>query len=91
MYALNLDTDGRILSATYEKYAAEGMPVVDSLPTGETTEENDISNYKYIDGEYVYDPLPKPPEPEPEPGGSDYVTYDELAAAIREGVNSFGK
>ena len=26
--------------------------------------------------------------PEPEPGGEDYVTYGELAAAIREGVNS---
>ena len=26
--------------------------------------------------------------PEPEPGGKDYVTYGELAAAIREGVNS---
>lgn len=91
MYALNIAEDGRILSATYEKYAAEGMPVVDSLPTGKTIEENDISNYKYIDGEFVYDPLPKPPEPEPEPSGGDYVTYDELATAIKEGVNSYGK
>lgn len=32
------------------------------------------------------DPGPEP-EPEPEPTG-DYVTYGELAAAIREGVNS---
>lgn len=31
---------------------------------------------------------PDPPEPEPEPGDDDYVTYSELAAAIREGVNS---
>ena len=30
------------------------------------------------------------PEPEPEPT-SDYVTYDELAEAIKEGVNSYGK
>lgn len=29
------------------------------------------------------------PEPEPEPTG-DYVTYDELAKAIKEGVNSYG-
>ena len=28
-----------------------------------------------------------PPEPEPEPA-TEYVTYGELAAAIREGVNS---
>ena len=31
----------------------------------------------------TYDP---PPEPEPEPD-PEYVTYAELAAAIREGVN----
>lgn len=30
------------------------------------------------------------PEPEPEPTG-EYVTYDELAKAIKEGVNSYGK
>ena len=29
-------------------------------------------------------------EPEPEPSGNDYVTYDELANAIKEGVNSYG-
>lgn len=33
-------------------------------------------------------PEPEPvPEPEPESGG-EYATYDELAAAIKEGVNS---
>ncbi|MDD6477104.1 MAG: hypothetical protein PUF69_05155 [Eubacteriales bacterium] len=56
-YALNLDADGRILSATYEAYATAGMLVVSTLPDG------DITDYKYIDGSYVYDPLPKP-EPE---------------------------
>ena len=30
-------------------------------------------------------------EPEPEPSGNDYVTYDELAKAIKEGVNNYGK
>lgn len=56
-YALNLDEDGRILSATYESYAAPSMPLVEALPDG------DITDYKYINNEYVYDPLPKP-EPE---------------------------
>lgn len=56
-YALNLDADGRILSATYEAYATAGMLVVSTLPDG------NITDYKYIDGSYVYDPLPKP-EPE---------------------------
>ena len=54
---MNLDADGRILSATYEAYATAGMLVVSTLPDG------DITDYKYIDGSYVYDPLPKP-EPE---------------------------
>jgi len=65
-YALNLDADSRILSATYETYAAAGMPIVETLPDG------DITDYKYIDGSYVYDPLPKTdPDPEPEPTGDD--------------------
>lgn len=89
-YALNLDEDGRILSATYETYAAPSMPLVEALPDG------DITDYKYINNEYVYDPLPKPqpsdPDPGPDPTGSvTYATYDELAAAIREGVNSYGQ
>lgn len=56
-YALNLGEDSRILSATYETYAAPSMPLVEALPDG------DITDYKYINNEYVYDPLPKP-EPE---------------------------
>ena len=59
-YALNIDAEtNRILSATYDKYGAEGQPRVTELPEG------NIADYKYIDGEYVYDPLPEPPEPEP--------------------------
>ena len=52
-YALNLDTDGRILSATYEEYAADNAVLVDVLPDG------DISDYLYINGEYVHSPLHK--------------------------------
>lgn len=52
-YALNLRDDGRILSATFEKYATENMPLVDTLP------EDDISDYIYQNGEYIYSPLPK--------------------------------
>jgi len=54
MYALNLSPDNRILSATFEEYAAPGQPIVDHLPDG------DVSDYRYIDGEYVYDPVPEP-------------------------------
>ena len=52
--------------------------------------------YKYENGKLTLDEEKKKEweesqvEPEPEPIG-EYVTYDELAKAIREGVNSYGK
>lgn len=58
MYALNLAEDGRILSATYPQYAPVGAVIMDVLPDG------DIYEYRYVNGEYVHDPLPKPEEPE---------------------------
>lgn len=67
MYSLNLDTDNRILSACVCLEGFEYMNIVDALPEG------DISNYKYIGGEYVYDPLPQP-EPQPvEPTADDVL------------------
>lgn len=76
-YALNLAEDGRILSATYEKYASAGAVLVDTLPDG------NISDYLYQDGVYVYDPLPEPePELTPEPS-----VWDELDAAYTAGYN----
>lgn len=59
LYALNLADDGRVLSATEDQYGAEGQPRVETLP------EDDIYDYKYIDGKFVYDPLPQPEPPEP--------------------------
>lgn len=53
-YALNLADDGRILSATYEEYATEVMLIVDALPEGS------ITDYRYVDGVYIYDPIPEP-------------------------------
>lgn len=53
MYALNLAKDGRVLSATDKKYAPAGAVLVDVLPDG------DISDYRYVDGKYIHDPLPK--------------------------------
>ena len=57
MYSLNLAEDNRILSVCVCFEGIEYDNVVDSFPDG------DITDYKYIDGSYVYDPLPKP-EPE---------------------------
>lgn len=53
-YALNLADDGRILSVTYEQYAAPGQPIVDALPEG------DINDWLFVNNQFVYDPLPRP-------------------------------
>ena len=44
-----------------------GMPVVETFP------DDDVSNYLYINAEYIYDPLPDKPEPEPEPTAEDMM------------------
>lgn len=54
MYALNLADDGRILSATYPQYAPDDAVIVEALPEG------NIVDYLYVDGQYVYEPLPRP-------------------------------
>lgn len=84
MYALNLDTDGRILSVGEYSDGMEHANMVESFPDG------DVTDYRYENGEFIHDPLPKPEPPEPT-GSITYATYDELAAAIQEGVNSYGK
>lgn len=74
-YALNLAENGRILSVTFEEFAAEGMPVVDELPEGDT------ADYLYVDGQYVHDPLPKE-EPEPKPTDAERIAELEEALAL---------
>jgi hypothetical protein len=76
MYAVSLDENNRILSATFEAYADESYVIVNDLPDG------NISDYLYQNGEYIYDPLPEPePEPDREP------TADEILNALL-GVNA---
>lgn len=71
MYALNLNSDNRILSACVVlPTTPASMPRVDALPDG------DINDWLFVDGEYVFDPLPKPEPPEPEP------TADEILDAL---------
>ena len=67
-YALNLAEDGRVLSATSEKYAPANAVFVDTLPEG------DIYEYRYQNGEYVYTPLPKP----------DYEVQEQIASLKAE-------
>ena len=70
-YALNLSEDGRILSATFEKYAAPGMVLADTLPDG------DITEYRYENDGYVHDPLP-----ESEPGQLHPTEMEQLRADV---------
>lgn len=56
MYALNLAPDGRVLSATFEEFAGVGAVFAQMLPEG------DLSNYRFLDGSFLYDPLPVPAE-----------------------------
>lgn len=57
IYALTLDkTTKRCLSVTYLEYAAPDAVFVEELPEG------NLPDYLYIDGKYIYDPLPKPDE-----------------------------
>ena len=77
MYSLNFDKDGRILSACVCLEGFEYENVVDTLPDGS------ISDYKYIGGEYVYDPLP-----EPEPQTEEPTIDDVLDALLGIGGNA---
>ena len=51
-YAISLDETNRITSYTFEQNADDKAIIVDMLPDGK------VVDYKYIKGEYVYDPLP---------------------------------
>lgn len=74
MYALNLAPDGRVLSATYSKYAPEDAPRVDELPDG------DLYEYRFVDDDFIHDPLPAPEQP-------DEPSLEEQVAELREALD----
>ena len=79
MYALNLAEDGRILSATFPQYAPKDAVTVDVLPEG------NVADYRYVDGEFVHDPLPVPEEPEVGPTTEERITaLEEENAMLKE-------
>lgn len=85
-YGLVLDEDSRIISAPVQRYAPDSAIIVDNLPEG------DSRDYLYIDGQYIYDPLPEPEQPEPDPSLETRVTAVEsdvadLTAAIKKGLS----
>lgn len=84
MYALNLADNGRILSATFDRYAPPVQPRVENLPDG------DITEYRYVDGEYIHDPLPKPEQPEETVLTQEarITALEQALTAIEEGIAS---
>ena len=65
-YALNLGADGRVLSATYPKYAPADAVQVEELPEG------NLADYIWRDGAFVHEPLPKQ-EQETQPTTDDVL------------------
>jgi hypothetical protein len=82
MYALNLAEDRRILSATYPQFAPADAVIVEALPDG------NVYDYRYVDGEFVYDPLPKLELPEEEPAALEIrvETLEADSAEMREAL-----
>lgn len=76
MYSLNLDTDNRVLSACVCLDGFEYTNIVDTLPDG------NITDYKYINGEYVLDPIPEPEPPTPEPTEFDVLEAQVIYTAV---------
>ena len=78
-YGLVLDENNRIVDAPVQRYAPDGAIIVEELPDG------DFHDYFYVNGEYVYDPLPRPEPVEPT---TEPTVWDELDEAYQEGVDS---
>lgn len=86
-YALNLAKNNRILSAwvVLPNRNYDGMPIVTTLPDG------NLVDYRYVNGVYVLDPLPRPDESQQQPGLEERITAMEssissITAAIEKGL-----
>lgn len=80
-YVLNLAEDGRVLSVAEQLYIPENATVVETFPDGDTYE------YRYIDGEFIHDPLPQPEQPEAQPTDSERIAeLEEALAMLLNGV-----
>lgn len=74
-YGLTLREDGRLLTATFPEFASQDAVFVDELPDG------DITNYRLVNGEYIYDPVLIEVEVEEEP------SLEEQVAELREALD----
>ena len=75
-YALNLAEDGHVLSVTFEKYAPADAVLVEEFPDG------NVADYRYVDGEFIYDPIPVEESPEAERTQEERITELEEALAL---------
>lgn len=76
-YALNISETNAVLSATYAEFAWEGCVIVDHLPDG------DITDYDFINGDYVLNEERKKARDEQE----DVKSTEEIYA---EALNMLG-
>lgn len=75
-YGLVLDENNRIVFATAQRYAPADAIIVDNLPDG------NLHDYLFIDGEYVYDPLPVPEPSDPQPTQEERIQQLEEQNAM---------
>ena len=82
MIALNLNEENRILSACKVLPAGiyTGMPIVDNIPNG------NIYDYKYIDGEFIYNPLRTIEEDIQQPTQLDTIEAQVIYTAMMTGT-----
>lgn len=67
MFALNLDTDGRVLSVCECIDGVDYSIVVDSFP------DDNVPDYRYVNSEFIYDPEPKDDPKKPEPTAEELL------------------
>lgn len=78
MIVLNVSDDGRVLSAAIYAKPPTGALMIDEseLPTGS------ITDYLYVDGAFVYDPLPTQEE-----STQEEPTQEERISALEEALD----
>lgn len=81
-YVLNLADDGHILSASFHnEFSPTDAILVDELPEG------NVSDYRFTDGECVYDPIPAEEPAEPKASNEERITeLEEALAMLLSGV-----
>lgn len=84
-YALCVDSEtNAVRYATYEKYAWDGCVIVDHLPDG------DISDYDFIDGDYVLNEERKAEREAAEEETENAMSMEEELAICKESLNVLG-